>query len=42
MTVKLVDLEELAELLVELTKRGATGMVKKTGDGYWTVEITGV
>jgi hypothetical protein len=40
-TIKLVDLDDLAELCVELLKKGATYMVKKTGDGYWTIEITG-
>jgi hypothetical protein len=39
--IKVVDLQELAELVHELIKKGVTADVKKEGDGYWHVRVTG-
>jgi hypothetical protein len=41
MVIKVLELAELAELVVELLKRGAAFEVNKRGDGYWHVYLTG-
>lgn len=39
--IKVIDLNDLAEICAELTKRGIVFTAQKRGDGYWHIELEG-
>ena len=39
--IKVIDLDDLAEICAALTKRGIRFTAERRGDGYWHIELTG-